>query len=76
MLAALEEDTGCAAVDHFDLITGTSTGGIISIGLGLGLPARTICDFYEREGPTIFRHQPGAAGGRQTAAAFRAEALA
>ncbi|MBX3684783.1 MAG: patatin-like phospholipase family protein [Rhodocyclaceae bacterium] len=54
VLAALEEDTGCAAVDHFDLITGTSTGGIISIGLGLGLPARTICDFYEREGPTIF----------------------
>ena len=54
VLATLEEDSGCAAVDHFDLITGTSTGGIIAIGLGLGLPARTICDFYEQEGPAIF----------------------
>lgn len=54
VLATLEEDTGCAAADHFDLITGTSTGGIIAIGLGLGLPARTICDFYQQEGPTIF----------------------
>lgn len=54
VLATLEEDTGCAAADHFDLITGTSTGGIIAIGLGLGLPARKICDFYAEKGATIF----------------------
>jgi hypothetical protein len=41
-------------VDHFDLITGTSTGGIIAIGLGLGLPARKICDFYKEQGTKIF----------------------
>jgi patatin-like phospholipase/acyl hydrolase len=54
VLATLEEVSGCAAVDHFDLITGTSTGGIIAIGLGLGLPARKICDFYAEKGATIF----------------------
>ena len=54
VLATLEEDTGCAATDHFDLIAGTSTGGIIAIGLGLGLPARRICDFYAGKGSTIF----------------------
>lgn len=54
VLATLEEDTGRAAVDHFDLITGTSTGGIIAIGLGLGLSARKICDFYSQKGATIF----------------------
>jgi uncharacterized protein len=54
VLATFEEDTGRAAVDHFDLITGTSTGGIIAIGLGLGLSARTICDFYDQKGATIF----------------------
>lgn len=54
VLATLEENTGCAIVDHFDLITGTSTGGIIALGLGLGLSARSIVDFYSEKGPTIF----------------------
>ena len=53
-LATLEEDLGCRAVDHFDLITGTSTGGIIAIGLGLGLSAGQILRFYVDKGPTIF----------------------
>lgn len=54
VLATLEESTGKRCIDHFDLITGTSTGGIIAIGLGLGLTAAEIRDFYERRGPTIF----------------------
>jgi hypothetical protein len=41
-------------VDHFDLITGTSTGGIIALGLGLGLSAAEIRDFYRQHGQTIF----------------------
>jgi hypothetical protein len=53
-LAALEEATGKRCVDCFDLITGTSTGGIIAIGLGLGLTARQIVEFYEQHGPDIF----------------------
>jgi patatin-like phospholipase/acyl hydrolase len=54
-LAEIEEATGKRIVDHFDLIAGTSTGGIIAIGLGLGVPARTILDFYINEGPAVFR---------------------
>ena len=54
VLAALEQDTGKSCVDHFDLIAGTSTGGIIAIGLGLGMTAADIVDFYRQYGPTIF----------------------
>lgn len=54
VLTKLEEDTGQAIVDHFDLITGTSTGGILAIGLGLGIRAREILNFYQDKGPTIF----------------------
>jgi patatin-like phospholipase/acyl hydrolase len=53
-LATLEDDLDCRAVEYFDLITGTSTGGIIAIGLGLGLSARQILQFYVEKGPDIF----------------------
>lgn len=53
-LAAIEENTGKRLVDHFDLITGTSTGGIIALGLGLGIPAGDILQFYRQRGPEIF----------------------
>lgn len=54
VLAALEKDTGQRCVDHFDLIAGTSTGGIIALGLGLGLSAAEIVEFYTNHGPKIF----------------------
>lgn len=54
MLAAWEEDSGLWVRDHFDLITGTSTGGILAIGLGLGLSARQMVEFYQAHGPVIF----------------------
>lgn len=54
VLAQLEHSTRLAIADHFDLITGTSTGGIIALGLGLGLPAERICEFYRERGPRIF----------------------
>ena len=38
-LAALDEATGKRCVVYCNLITGTLTGGIIAIGLGLGLTA-------------------------------------
>ena len=46
----LEKPIGC----YFDLIVGTSTGGIIAIALGLGHTASEILDFYTEYGPKIF----------------------
>jgi patatin-like phospholipase/acyl hydrolase len=54
VLAAIEEDLNINVTDHFDLIAGTSTGGIIAIGLGLGLRPREIVEFYMQEGHKIF----------------------
>lgn len=39
---------------YFDLIVGTSTGGIIAIGLALGMKASDILEFYQKLGPKIF----------------------
>jgi patatin-like phospholipase/acyl hydrolase len=51
-----------ALVDHFDLVTGTSTGGIIAVGLAMGASAETILKFYTDSGPKIFPTTKGAAG--------------
>jgi uncharacterized protein len=53
-LALLERETNCRAVEHFDLITGTSTGGILAIGLSLGFSASELLQFYVERGPEIF----------------------
>jgi hypothetical protein len=49
-----EKATGLRVVDHFDLIAGTSTGGILAIGLALGMPASDMLEFYVKEGGAIF----------------------
>lgn len=53
-LAHLEQDHKTRIADHFDLITGTSTGGIIALALGLGLRPSEIVEFYKQQGPRIF----------------------
>ena len=53
-LANWENQTGEALTDHFDLIVGTSTGGIIALALGLGLPAMELVKFYRDEAKVIF----------------------
>lgn len=58
-LARLEEHIERPIGRYFDLIAGTSTGGIIAIGLGLGLPARDILKLFVEEGPAIFDQQHG-----------------
>ena len=40
--------------DYFDLIADTSTGGIIALGLGAGLTARSLLDLYVKEGHRVF----------------------
>lgn len=54
-LAALEGHLDQSLVDHFDLVVGTSTGGIIGLGLAAGKSATEMRDFYEAHGPEIFK---------------------
>ncbi len=53
-LAELEDHVEGKIGEYFDLITGTSTGGIIAIGLAMGMSARELTTLYEREGARIF----------------------
>lgn len=53
-LAQIEETTAQRIVDHFDLVAGTSTGGIIALGIGLGIPCKEILEFYKQHGPHVF----------------------
>jgi patatin-like phospholipase/acyl hydrolase len=64
-LATLEQSLGQPIATYFDLIVGTSTGGIIALGLGLGLSAREVLSFYEEHGPSIFRGSRAARALRQ-----------
>lgn len=58
-LAAVEDSIEDSIANYFDLIVGTSTGGIIALGLGLGLPAKELLAFYEECGHSIFRGNRG-----------------
>ncbi len=60
-LATLSKQLDEPIAERFDLIAGTSTGGILAIGLGMGLSPSEMLKFYRERGPTIFpmmrRHQ-------------------
>ena len=43
--------------DHFDMICGTSTGGLIALALSLNHPASKIAKFYSTRGDKIFPHK-------------------
>ena len=58
VLRICEETFGKRACDVFDMISGTSTGGIIALGLGLGIPATEIAAFYRDDGRKIFPPLP------------------
>lgn len=54
ILSRWEDDLSTSIVKHFDLIVGTSTGGIIALGLGLGLLPGEIVNFYVSNSKKIF----------------------
>lgn len=53
VIKQIERKYGPAA-KGFDLICGTSTGGLIALGLALDKPANEIAEFYTERGPIIF----------------------
>lgn len=58
-LANIEKDLPHPIGSYFDLIAGTSTGGIIAIGLALGMRAEELLELYETKGPAIFGQTVG-----------------
>lgn len=53
-LASIEAKTGARVADFFDLIVGTSTGGIIALGMGLGWSAQELLEIYKELGRRVF----------------------
>jgi uncharacterized protein len=53
-LGTVEEAIGSPIAKYFDLIVGTSTGGIIALALGLGWSASKVVTLYEELGPSVF----------------------
>jgi len=43
--------------DCFDMLCGTSTGGIIALAASLKKPMRDVVTFYEQDGPIIFNEK-------------------
>jgi patatin-like phospholipase/acyl hydrolase len=41
-------------LDNTDLLAGTSTGGLLALGIAKGLPLDRIRETYEKQGPKIF----------------------
>ena len=54
IIEGIENEYGSRISDHFDLICGTSTGGLIALALSLGIPASDIVRFYLNHSANIF----------------------
>jgi len=54
VLEHFEDRFKCHIADYFDLICGTSTGGLIALGLSLNIPVGLISNLYYRRGKKIF----------------------
>lgn len=57
VIESLEEQLGSPLSRHFDIITGTSTGGLIALGMGIGKSGNDMVRFYQDHGPKIFPNQ-------------------
>lgn len=54
ILRELEETLGKPLAQHFDLICGTSAGGLLALGLAAEIPAADLQEMFEKDGSRIF----------------------
>ena len=54
VLDKLEKQFNTLLSDKFDLICGTSTGGILALAIALKIPMSDAVEFYSNKGPLIF----------------------
>ena len=57
-LAKIQASIDQPLVSYFDLIAGTSTGGLIAVALAMGITPEEIEKLYKNEGPQIFTRPP------------------
>ncbi|MDT4291612.1 CBASS cGAMP-activated phospholipase [Methylomonas sp. MO1] len=57
VIANIEEDIKAPIATKFDLIAGTSVGGILALALALEIPAKDIVDLFVKHGDKIFKPQ-------------------
>lgn len=57
VLADLEQHIGAPIASRFDLIAGTSIGGILALALALEIPAERMVELFVREGSVIFKRR-------------------
>ena len=62
VLADLEQRAGRLVDELFDLVVGTSTGGVIGMGVAVGIPASELAAFFPRCGERIFPRGKGWGG--------------
>ena len=58
VLAELEQRLGRPVATAFDLIAGTSIGGLLALALALEVPADRLVRYLQREGTNIFSERP------------------
>lgn len=63
VLSIFEESFKTNLSDHFDLICGTSTGGLIALAASLKIPMSEVVDFYKKHGNDIFASRLKCLGG-------------
>ena len=59
VLAVLEERLGPPLASHFDLICGTSAGGLLAMGVAAEIPATELQAMFSRDGGRIFDSRKG-----------------
>lgn len=58
ILEHIEKKYNVRTTDYFDMICGTSTGGLIALALSLGISAEDISKIYLENGSAIFPNTP------------------